>query len=200
MACVPTVPTSNVCPSGADLATASAPIAPPAPPRWSITTVALRASPNICARGRATMSVGPPAGNGTTMRNCLPAKDWAFAGPARASKPALAAAEAIRKNCLRRIDVPPVPVPAEIASGLTAILAIGFPEREPGNGQGDLFLPSRSLYHPRKSGGEVQLGAKTGSAPPGILWLRAAARLGRGRSAPRLQPPLGWRGKMLRLH
>ena len=62
------------------------------------------------------MSVGPPAGNGTMTRICLPEKDCALAGPTRASKPALAAAEAIRKNCLRRIDLPPIPVPAEIAS------------------------------------------------------------------------------------
>jgi hypothetical protein len=79
MACVPTVPMSNVRPSGADLATVSAPNEPPAPPRLSITTTDLSVSPNICANGRATMSVGPPAGNGTTRRICRPAIDCAAA-------------------------------------------------------------------------------------------------------------------------
>ena len=39
----------------------------------------LSASPSICANGRATMSVGPPAGNGTTRRICRPAIDCAAA-------------------------------------------------------------------------------------------------------------------------
>ena len=66
-------------PMGADLATVSAPNEPPAPPRLSITTTDLSVCPNICANGRATMSVGPPAGNGTTRRICRPAIDCAAA-------------------------------------------------------------------------------------------------------------------------
>jgi hypothetical protein len=49
-----------------DFATASAAIEPPAPPRLSITTVAFSASASNCANGRATVSVAPPGGNGTT--------------------------------------------------------------------------------------------------------------------------------------
>ena len=91
MACVPTVPMSSVRPSGADLATASAPNQPPAPPRLSITTTDLSPSPNICANGRATISVGPPAGKGTISRICLPAIDCAAAFSSGATKPMAAA-------------------------------------------------------------------------------------------------------------
>src|SRR5207253_418651 len=59
---------SSVLPSGADFATSSAPIEPAAPARLSTITLDFSASPSINAYGRATMSVGPPAGNGTTSR------------------------------------------------------------------------------------------------------------------------------------
>ena len=55
MACVPTVAISSVWPSGADLATASAPSDPPAPPRLSISTVAFNVSASICASGRTLL-------------------------------------------------------------------------------------------------------------------------------------------------
>src|SRR5688572_32215213 len=46
----------------------SAPSAPPAPPRLSTTTDCFIDSLKRCATRRATTSVVPPAGNGTTMR------------------------------------------------------------------------------------------------------------------------------------
>src|SRR5436190_5034680 len=107
MACVPTVPTSSDWPSGADFATASAPIEPPAPPRLSATTVALRFSPSICANGRATMSVGPPAGNGITTRICFPANICACAGAIEPATRAEATAAATPRNSLRRIRTSP---------------------------------------------------------------------------------------------
>ncbi len=59
-------PMSKVYPSGGDFATASAPMVPPAPPRFSTTTGWPSASESLCAMGRAKMSVDPPGGNGTT--------------------------------------------------------------------------------------------------------------------------------------
>ncbi len=57
---------STVWPSFFDWATFFAPIVPPAPPRFSITMVAPRCLDMTCASSRATLSVGPPAANGTT--------------------------------------------------------------------------------------------------------------------------------------
>src|SRR5215467_460827 len=91
MACVPTVPMSSVRPSGADFATASAPSEPPAPPRLSITITDLRASPSNCAKGLATISVGPPAGNGTIKRVCRPAVGCAAAVSVHVTRPSTAA-------------------------------------------------------------------------------------------------------------
>ena len=55
-------------PSGAALATASVPITPPAPARFSTTTVWPSAGCSFSAITRAMMSVVPPGGNGTTIR------------------------------------------------------------------------------------------------------------------------------------
>src|SRR5438876_5319421 len=104
MACVPTVAMSSVRPSGAALATASAPNEPPAPPRLSITIIDLSASPNICAKGRATISVGPPAGNGTIRRICLPANDCAAAFSCDATE--LTATAHTARKATRRNEVP----------------------------------------------------------------------------------------------
>ena len=52
-------------PSGGDLATKSAATEPPAPPLFSTITDCFMDSPNICAKGLATISVGPPGGKGT---------------------------------------------------------------------------------------------------------------------------------------
>jgi hypothetical protein len=53
---------SRVWPSGALFATASAPIVPPAPPRFSTTKGWPKASPNRSASGRASTSLLPPGG------------------------------------------------------------------------------------------------------------------------------------------
>ncbi|CFN82105.1 Uncharacterised protein [Bordetella pertussis] len=50
------------------LASASAPIAPPPPPRFSTTTGCPSSRPSPSATMRATMSVVPPAANGTIRR------------------------------------------------------------------------------------------------------------------------------------
>ena len=68
---------SSVWPSGADLATASAPIAPPAPPRFSTTTGWPMLSLMRWATMRATTSVVPPAGKGTMIFSGLDGNDWA---------------------------------------------------------------------------------------------------------------------------
>src|SRR5262245_56172383 len=61
----------SVWPSGAALATWSAPNAPPAPPTFSTSTVWPRLSVMRCANKRASMSVVAPAGNGTMIRIVL---------------------------------------------------------------------------------------------------------------------------------
>src|SRR5262249_34192457 len=70
----------------------------------SAMTTALRLSPSICANGRATISVGPPAGNGITTLICLPASDCAGADVAGPIAPAAASA-ANSRNSLRRIRI-----------------------------------------------------------------------------------------------
>ena len=61
MACVATAPITIVWPSGALLATRSAPRLPPAPGRFSTTTVP-RLSRTFSASARAVISSGPPGG------------------------------------------------------------------------------------------------------------------------------------------
>ncbi|MNU02435.1 hypothetical protein D3C72_2461390 [compost metagenome] len=46
----------------------SVPMMPLAPGRFSTTTDCFSASPSFCEIRRATTSVPPPGGNGTTMR------------------------------------------------------------------------------------------------------------------------------------
>ena len=55
-----------VWPSGSALATEAVPVSPPAPARFSITTLLPRRAPILSASTRAKVSAGPPAGNGTT--------------------------------------------------------------------------------------------------------------------------------------
>ncbi len=59
---------SSVWPSGALLATSSAPMLPEAPVRFSTTTGWAQRSPSFCATRRAMMSVPPPGAKPTTMR------------------------------------------------------------------------------------------------------------------------------------
>ena len=55
-----------VYPSGGAFATRAAPMVPPAPPTFSTMICVLRDFPIATPRSRATVSVGPPAANGTT--------------------------------------------------------------------------------------------------------------------------------------
>jgi len=63
-----TVASRKVSPFGCALATTSAPSVPPAPGRFSITTVWPRISLSLGARTRVVMSVPPPVPKGTTIR------------------------------------------------------------------------------------------------------------------------------------
>src|SRR6185503_20066955 len=69
-------------PSGADFAMSAAPMVPPAPPLFSTSTGWPSVSLMRWPIRRATMSVVPPAGNGTTTRIGLDGNDWASALPA----------------------------------------------------------------------------------------------------------------------
>ena len=60
--------TSTVYPSGAALATASAPMTPPAPGRFSTTTGTRRFSDNPCDTLRAAKSAMPPGAKATITR------------------------------------------------------------------------------------------------------------------------------------
>ena len=70
---------SNVYPSAACFDAYSLPMLPPAPPRLSMMKVLPRASLRPLAVGRATMSDGPPGGQGTTIVTFLVGQDWAAA-------------------------------------------------------------------------------------------------------------------------
>src|SRR5436190_16044356 len=73
---------TNVAPSGGDVTAAWVPIAPDAPPRFSIRIDTFRFRSSIgCAR-RAIRSVVPPGGNGTMMRMVFGGQAWARAGSA----------------------------------------------------------------------------------------------------------------------
>src|SRR5574343_150868 len=88
-----TAPISRVCPSGLDLATKSAPSVAPAPGLLSTITVWPRLLDRRSARARASPSVVPPAGKGTTrlIGRCGPAAGaWALALP-RPAAPSRAA-------------------------------------------------------------------------------------------------------------
>src|SRR5207245_4933123 len=63
-----TVPRTIVQPLRAGSATASEPIRPPTPGRFSMTTGWPRPSENFWTTTRATLSLDPPGGNGTTKR------------------------------------------------------------------------------------------------------------------------------------
>src|SRR5450830_1336168 len=59
------------CADGADLATKPVPTVPPAPARFSTSTVSPRARPSSVENERARMSCTPPAAKGTTMCSIL---------------------------------------------------------------------------------------------------------------------------------
>ena len=92
---------SRVWPSGLDFATMSAPIDPPAPPRLSTITGCPMDSLMRCATRRATISVVPPAGNGTTILIGFVGKLCAWAPCCRMSAVAAITAQlAVFRNCL----------------------------------------------------------------------------------------------------
>src|SRR5262245_36265579 len=79
--------TISVVPSGGDLATWLAPIVPPAPGRFSITTVWFHISLSFCPTVRARMSVALPAVNGTTIFTGLLGNSCASAGAPSTASP-----------------------------------------------------------------------------------------------------------------
>src|SRR5262249_49798981 len=64
--CDPMLPARSVYPSEGAAATRALPIVPPAPPTFSMTMDCPRVFPTCSVTARATTSLGPPAGNGTT--------------------------------------------------------------------------------------------------------------------------------------
>ena len=99
MACVPTVPTTIVSPSGAAFATESAPVLPPAPGLLSISIGWFQAGPSFSPMSRARMSGAPPGVKVTTMCIGLPAfVPWACAAGAAASPATTASEQARRAN------------------------------------------------------------------------------------------------------
>src|SRR5512139_2854439 len=65
IASAPALEMAMVYPSGGDFATASVPVTPPCPERFSITIGCLRISDMRWSTTRAMMSFGPPGGKGT---------------------------------------------------------------------------------------------------------------------------------------
>jgi hypothetical protein len=63
--CVLVLPNRKVWPSGWARATSAAPVTPPPPPRFSVTTVPSTGF-ILSAHNRPTTSVAPPGENGTT--------------------------------------------------------------------------------------------------------------------------------------
>src|SRR5262245_53035584 len=119
IACVDTVAISNVYPSGEAFATTSAPILPPAPVRFSTTNCCPSSSPIFAPMRRATMSVGPPAAKGTTMRIGFDG----YASPAVAAAPASANAAIIAARPRRAINFNhPTGVKTDVSLGRLAIM------------------------------------------------------------------------------
>ena len=91
-ALVELVPISTVSPSGVARATASAPISPLAPARFSTTTFWPRVSRIFSVKTRATVSVAEPGAKGTMARtglgghSCAAAKRGASAAAGRAAR------------------------------------------------------------------------------------------------------------------
>src|SRR5471032_2005235 len=87
------LPSSQVVPSGAALATISAAMLPPAPGRLSMITCRPRSSPSFWPSSRASMSLGPPGVKPTTKRTGLSgnALVWGCAQTAPAASSSAAA-------------------------------------------------------------------------------------------------------------
>jgi hypothetical protein len=89
--CVLLAAISSVWPSGAARITSPEPSVPPAPGRLSMTTGWPSAEPRPRAMARASRSVAPPAGNGTTMRIGLLGQAWPAAQGAASARTAATA-------------------------------------------------------------------------------------------------------------
>ena len=88
----PSEVTRKVCPSAAARCTKAAPMVPVAPALFSTTKDCLSFSPSLGATARATWSVEPPAGKGTTRVTGLSGQAWADAEKAASAARASAMA------------------------------------------------------------------------------------------------------------
>ncbi|MGX1044306.1 hypothetical protein AB7M41_004012 [Bradyrhizobium diazoefficiens] len=84
---VPQWPMVIVVPSGVARATRAPAMLPEAPATFSTTTVVCSSAAIRSDRMRASVSVGPPAANGTTSVMGRDGKGWAPAGAAAAAHP-----------------------------------------------------------------------------------------------------------------
>src|SRR5512143_3198804 len=85
IASAPALEMAMVYPSGGDFATASVPVTPPCPERFSITIGCLRISDMRWPTTRAMMSFGPPGGKGTINLIDLLGKSCAMADTGHSS-------------------------------------------------------------------------------------------------------------------
>src|SRR5439155_23608299 len=92
----------SVWPSGADLATKSAPICPLAPGRFSTTIVCAQIPASFGSMMRASVSAPPPGGNGTTMCTGFDGNPWESAPAAAKSN-----ARPVNASRARRIRISP---------------------------------------------------------------------------------------------
>src|SRR5512134_704109 len=91
-------PTKKTEPSGFILAACEAPTVPPAPPLLSMMIWQPSCSPTCAARGRAKVSVPPPAGNGLIQVMVPGGHAWARAIEGAASDAARANLRARRRE------------------------------------------------------------------------------------------------------
>src|SRR5258708_38135863 len=151
MACVPIEASTNRWLSTAACATRSEPTNPPPPGMFSMMTCWPSVSPSAGCRMRASVSIGPPAANGTTMvtgrtgQSCAPA-----------TLPPSASAAAKESTCDSR----------QRRSGIE--IGIMAPLIRLELQLADEFLPARHLrYHPlaqHAGAGQLQLDAGGGGA------------------------------------
>src|SRR5436853_1041612 len=92
----------SVWPSGADLATKSAPIWPLAPGRFSTTIAWAQIPASLGSMMRASVSAPPPGGKGTTMRTGFDGNPWESAPAAEKSN-----ARPANASQARRIRISP---------------------------------------------------------------------------------------------
>src|SRR5262249_470590 len=91
---------SSVSPSGADLATNSAPMKPLAPGRFSTITGWLQSETSLGSMMRASVSAPPPGGNGTTTRTRFQGRLWPSRAAEAKSRAAAAAPTLLRPHAV----------------------------------------------------------------------------------------------------